>query len=882
MTDTRISPAPPEAPGPAPPTADRLRHPRVRAALLERYREARQRLGDPVQAWAEIQGDPELRRRYRRTRGSGGLVRVREDEAVELVAAAYVHTLGAYGPDRIACLSPPGAPGARFHALLGAPVLESPESTPGDDWADAAYLLLWGGEVPVTRAPDALRLARARYRGQKVVAVTPAPADGTRLADEVLHPHPGTDGALALAMGHVILREFLVDRETPFFTEHARRATDLPFLVTLEERGDGTYAPVTFLRAADLGRRGENAACRAVVLDEDTGRAAVPEPGPIRPVLSLYGREVSAGVEVLLPHFGADGRPGAVRRGVPATRLGGAGGTLVTTVFDLLLARYGVDRPGLPGHWPESYAEADTPGTPAWQEAHTSVPAAVCIRIAHEFARTAERSKGRCAILVGADIGRHLHGDTLRRAVLALLRLTGCPDPDDQDIPGAPDDDARRMDPAVYWYLHTGRRRSERSTADVLASPFGRGRLAGLTGADCLALAARTGWTAVYPAFDRNPLDLGDTFGDPVARVVADLRAGDLGVACEDPDAPENWPRVLTLGGGDALDEHGLRCLVGTASPAQAPEGVRPRDVTWREPAPEGRLDLLVSLDGTDSAAARLADVVLPTATADGEPGPARTEFETFAALAERIGALAARHLGVRKDLVATPLRHGSPDDTAPPGAVLDWRHGDCTPVPGRSLPHLTVVERNYPALGTDFAALGTPAPDDTRPRTGRRYFFLDHDWAHELGESLPVYRPPSDVRALLGPSGQPHVTVRRLTPHEQWSVHCAYPDALFLPALASGGRYLWLSPEDAGAIGVAEGDRVEAVSGDGVIVARAVVSDRMPAGTMYTRREPEATPAETPGILKPTRLLGHHGGLFTGGPGDEVTVVRRHGGEVD
>ena len=35
-----------------------------------------------------------------------------------------------------------------------------------------------------------------------------------------------------------------------------------------------------------------------------------------------------------------------IRRGVPAIRVGG---TLVTTVFDLLLAQYGVGRDGLPG-----------------------------------------------------------------------------------------------------------------------------------------------------------------------------------------------------------------------------------------------------------------------------------------------------------------------------------------------------------------------------------------------------------------------------------------------------------------------------------------------------------------------------------------------------
>ena len=47
---------------------------------------------------------------------------------------------------------------------------------------------------------------------------------------------------------------------------------------------------------------------------------------------------------------------------MPAIR---AGGRLVTTVFDLLLARHAVSRDGLPGQWPSGYDDASAPGTPA-------------------------------------------------------------------------------------------------------------------------------------------------------------------------------------------------------------------------------------------------------------------------------------------------------------------------------------------------------------------------------------------------------------------------------------------------------------------------------------------------------------------------------------
>ncbi|MGW0883959.1 nitrate reductase subunit alpha [Streptomyces sp. NPDC002671] len=1113
----------------------RVRYPYVRRVLLELYREAKNRLQDPVDAWADIQSDPERRRRYQQARGKGGLVRASWDEAVELVAAAQVYTIKTYGPDRIAGFSPipamsmvSHAAGARYHALIGAPMLsfydwyaDLPVASPqvfGDqtdvpesgDWWDAAYLMMWGSNVPVARTPDAHWMAEARYRGQKVVVVAPDYADSAKFADEWLHPHPGTDGALAMAMGHVILKEFFVDRETPFSAEYVRKFTDLPFLVTLAER-DGAYVPDKFLRATEVGQDGAGAEWKTVVLDESTGRAVVPngslgfrwteegegrwnlELGAVRPKLSLYGSEMAAPVEVLLPRFGTEGgehgqgRGDVLRRGVPATRLGGANGRLVTTVYDLLLTQYGVWRPGMRGSWPASYTDDRMPATPAWQEAHTSVPAARCIRIAREFARTAERSRGRCMILMGAGTNHWFHSETIYRAFLALLQLTGCQGRNGggwahyvgqekcRPVTGwamlaAASDWARpprQMISTAYWFLNSDQWRYDRFGADVLASPLGEGRFAGMTGADCVALSARSGWMPSYPTFDRNPLELGEAFGDPVAKAVAELRAGTLKFACEDPDAPENWPRVLTLWRANLLGssakgtEYFTRHLLGTQSSlraAQAEPGERPRDVRWREEAPEGKLDLLLSLDFRQTSSTLLSDVVLPAATwyekhdlsstdmhpyvhsftpAVDPPWQARTDFDAFRALAEKLSELAVEHLGVRRDLVATALQHDTPGETAQPGGVVqDWKRGECDPVPGRTMPNLTVVERDYPAVAAQFTALGplveelglpakgitlmpgeevaylrelngaicggpadgrpsldsavkaantilalsgttngrlatqgfrmleqrtgqelahlaaehegkrvtyadtqaAPVPVITSPEwsgsesggrrytaftqntehskpwhtlTGRQHFFLDHDWIHELGEALPVYRPPLDMNKLfgepaLGPDGQREVTVRYLTPHDKWSIHSEYQDNLFMLALSRGGQNIWMSPEDADAIGARDNDWVEAVNRNGVVVARAVVSHRMPAGTVYMHHAQERTvnvpKAETTGVrggihnsltrllLKPSHLIGGYAQLSwafnylgpTGNQRDEVTVIRRRSQEVE
>ena len=122
---------------------------------------------------------------------------------------------------------------------------------------------------------------------------------------------------------------------------------------------------------------------------------------------------------------------------------------------------------------------------------------------------------------------------------------------------------------------------------------------------------------------------------------------------------------------------------------------------------------------------------------------------------------------------------------------------------------------------------------------TGRQHFFLDHDWIAELGEWLPVYRPPLNMHALfgepqVGETGELGITVRYLTPHSKWSIHSEYQDNLFMLSLSRGGPTIWMSQEDAAKIGVHDNDWIEAVNRNGVVVARAIVSHRMPEGTVY------------------------------------------------
>ena len=159
--------------------------------------------------------------------------------------------------------------GARYLSLIGGTLLsfydwycDLPPSSPqtwgeqtdvpeSTDWYNSAYIIAWGSNVPQTRTPDAHFFVEARYNGTKVVAITPDYAEVAKLSDLWLHPKQGTDAALAMAMGYVILREFFLDRQVPYFQDYTRRYTDMPMLVRLRQDGE-RWIPDRYVRQSDL------------------------------------------------------------------------------------------------------------------------------------------------------------------------------------------------------------------------------------------------------------------------------------------------------------------------------------------------------------------------------------------------------------------------------------------------------------------------------------------------------------------------------------------------------------------------------------------------------------------------------------------------------
>ncbi len=808
----------------------RVRYPYGRGVLIEMYREAKKRLGDPVAAFKEISTDPDKRRRYQQARGKGGLVRISWNEALEIAAASYVNTIKEYGPDRLVSFSPipamsmvSHAIGTRFTHLLGGAMTsfydwyaDLPVASPqvfGDqtdvpesgDWWDATYLMMWGSNVPVTRTPDAHWMAEVRYRGTKVVTVAPDYADNVKFADEWLPAQAGTDGALAMAMGHVMLKENFVERRVPFFEDYVKQYTDMTMLVRLVEHPDGHgLTAAKFLTAADLGQDVPDAAWKTVLWDKATATPQVPngsigyrynddgqgkwnlELGDLDPALSLLEADGADAAEIALPCFeDPRGKGSILQRGVPTMRVGDH---LVTTVFDLMLAQYGVGREGLPGVWPSGYDDETVPYTPAWQAPITAVPAEACLRIAREFAKNSEDSQGRTMIIIGAGICHWYHADTTYRAIMALLMMTGCigrngggwahyvgqekcrPMTGWFNMANALDwsRPPRTMIGTGYWYMHTDQWRTDGYSADAITSPLSTGSLDGLHSADAMAKSWRQGWMPFYPQFDRNPLDLADEARaaveageapDVSSWVAAKLKSGELGSAIEDVDAPENWPRTMILwrsnlfGSSAKGNEYFLKHLLGTHNnvmPNEHGAGMHPKEVAFHEEAPEGKLDLLITADFRMTSSTMLSDLVFPAATwyekhdlsstdmhpyvhaftpAINPPWETKTDFDVFVDLARAISRMAKGRLDTRYDVVAVPLQHDTPGQLKQPGGIeRDWKKPEIPAQPGVNMPSLMLVERDYTAIADKLVSVG-PLAD----RLGFTVKNITYDIAHQV-----------------------------------------------------------------------------------------------------------------------------------------------------
>jgi nitrate reductase alpha subunit len=498
-----------------------------------------------------------------------------------------------------------------------------PESA---DWYNAGYLILWGSNVPQTRTPDAHFYTEVRYKGTKSAVICPDYSEAAKFGDVWLNAKQGTDAALAMAFGHVILREYHLDRQVEYFEEYCRKYSDFPMLVKLDEK-NGRFVPGRFLRAADLdGKLGEgnNPEWKTVALDETSGGLVAPngsvgyrwgEQGEWNLEEKAAGAETRLRLSLILdenhddvigvdfPYFGSgaieafstgDRRPNVLTKNVPVKRIRTAEGDVaVATVFDLFCANYGLDR-GLGGDWVAARYDDDVPGTPAWAEKITGVPRDKIVHVAREFATNAEKTRGKSMVIIGAAMNHWFHMDMNYRGVINMLVMCGCVGqsgggwahyvgqeklrPQTGWVPLAFALDwnrpPRQMNSTSAWYAHTDQWRYETLDAGEILSPTAPEGDWDISLIDYNIRAERMGWLPSAPQLKTNPLEVAKAAKaagkDIPAYVAGELKSGRLELSCEDPDTPENWPRNLfvwrsnLLGSSGKGHEYFLKHLLGT------------------------------------------------------------------------------------------------------------------------------------------------------------------------------------------------------------------------------------------------------------------------------------------------------------------------------
>ena len=564
-------------------------------------------------------------------------------------------------------------------------------------------------------------------------------------------------------------------------------------LVILEPRDNGSYTPGRMLRASDLlDALGEsnNPEWKTVAYNSD-GELVAPngsigfrwgEKGKWNLEQRADGKDVELKLSLLdirdsvvsvgFPYFGGNENPHfrsvaqspVTLHPLPAKQLTLASGEsgLVVSVYDLILANYGLDRGLDDVNAAKDFAEVKA-YTPAWAEQITGVPRQHIEQIAREFADTAHKTHGRSMIILGAGVNHWYHMDMNYRGMINLLVFCGCVGqsgggwshyvgqeklrPQTGWLPLAFALDwsrpPRQMNSTSYFYNHASQWRYEKLTAQELLSPLADASKFSGSLIDFNVRAERMGWLPSAPQLNVNPLTIkqqAEAAGlSPAEFTVQSLKSGDIRFAAEQPDSGKNHPRNLfiwrsnLLGSSGKGHEYMLKYLLGTDSGIQgdelgASDEVKPEEVEWQTAAIEGKLDLLVTLDFRMSSTCLFSDIVLPTATwyekddmntSDMHPfihplsaavdpaWEAKSDWEIYKDIAKSFSQVCVGHLGKETDVVLVPLQHDSPGELSQPFEVLDWRKGECDLIPGKTAPSIALVERDYPATWERFTSLG-------------------------------------------------------------------------------------------------------------------------------------------------------------------------------
>ncbi|HQI40694.1 MAG: nitrate reductase subunit alpha [Ignavibacteriales bacterium UTCHB2] len=782
----------------------RIKYPLIRGALLDAFREEKLKTGDALTAWENLQNNKEKRKAYQTARGKGGFRRASWDEVLEVIAAANIYTAKKYGPDRVIGFSPiPAmsmlsyAAGSRFLQLFGGVNLsfydwycDLPNAFPeiwgeqtdvceSADWYNSKMIAVMGANLNMTRTPDVHFFAESRHNGTKTIVFSPDFSQVAKFSDQWFPLHAGSDGAFWMAVTHVVLKEYHHEKKSPYFINYVKKYTDSPFLVELEE-DKGKFKPGKLLRANRVSEFKDitNGDWKFLNLDSTTGKLVVPK-GTVGhrwdskqgnwnlkyenetdnkaydPVLSFVDSNDKI-LQVEFVEFGLDKKR---LRGVPVKYIETNDGKKVpvTTVYDLIMAQYGVDR-GLGGDYPKDYSDKDSSYTPAWQEVFTGADSKSVLSFAREWAETAINTEGKCMIIIGAGVNHWFHQNLIYRAGAMALMMCGCVGKNGGGLNHyvgqeklAPTDswaniafardwvDAVRLQQTPLWhYINTCQYRYDGINSRYNASPDNE--LANKHMADMIFKSVRMGWMPFYPQFNKNTLKLAEEYNstapDELKKIVLEkIKNKEIEFSIANPDQDTNFPRVWFIWRGNAIagsmkgHEYALNHYLGTHTNIIAKDNEeRPEEVKWHDVAPVGKMDLVVDLNFRMDSSALYSDIVLPAASwyekddlnstdmhsfihplsaAVPPVWEARSDWGIFKSIAFATSEMAKKHLNKPQiDVVTSPLSHDSPDEITQP-TMKDWYLGECDIVPGKTTQKISVIERDYTKLYDKYITLG-------------------------------------------------------------------------------------------------------------------------------------------------------------------------------
>lgn len=770
-------------------------------------------------------------------RGEGKWRRATWDEALDMIADKVVDTIKNHAPDCISVYSPVPAvspvsfsAGHRFAHYIGAhahtfydwygdhPTGQTQtcgvqgDSCETADWFNSKYIILWGSNPTQTRIPDAHFLSEAQLNGAKIVSISPDYNSSTIKVDKWIHPQPGTDGALAMAMAHVIIKEKLYDAHS------LKEQTDLSYLVRSDTK--------RFLREADVVAGGSKD--KFYFWNAKTGKPVIPkgswgdQPEKKGSPVGFLGRNTFAFPKGYIDLGDLD----PALEGKFNMQLLDGKTVEVRPVFEILKSRLMAD------NTPEKAAKI------------TGVTAKAITELAREFA-TAKPSM----IICGGGTQHWYYSDVLLRAMHLLTALTGTEGTNGGGMNhyigqwkptfvaglvalAFPEgvNKQRFCQTTIWTYIHA-EVNDEIISSDIDTEKYLRDSIT-------------TGQMPNMPEQGRDP------------KVFFVYRGNWLNQAKGQKYVLENlWPKLELI----------VDINIRMDSTALYSDVVLP-SAHWYE-----KLDLNVNSEHSYINMTEPAIKPMWESKTDWQIFLALAKRVEMAAKRKKYEKFNDEKFKWVRDLSNLWNQMTMDGKLAEDEAAAQYILDNAPQSKGITIQMLREKPQRFKSNWTSPLKEGVPYTPfqyfvvDKKPwptLTGRQQFYLDHDTFFDMGVELPTYKAPIDADKY---------PFRFNSPHSRYSVHSTFKDNVLMLRLQRGGPSIEMSPLDAKPLGIKDNDWVEAWNNHGKVICRVKIRNGEQRGRVSMWHCPElymdlltgGSQSVCPVRINPTNLVGNYGHLF-------------------